>query len=413
MIRLTFFGSPVSLAAGVFQAKPLNLQPKRIGLLAYLACAQEGTLTAREELLEMFWPDDRPENARSSLRTALHAIRREIGEKYLLRQGNSAIGLERKNVASDVADFRKTIEGGAFAEALTLFKGDFLAGLHIDGASEFQSWLERQRSEHRELAAAAALRLAGDEFSRNNYPGIVFWLRRAEGFLGRDEEISALLMAVLANMGNVPAALHEYTELTYWLRADLDAEPSAETRALEKLIRNGSTPPLEKLFGTRSGSGGTQRADLRQSRTEYVGRGGIHTQHFRDLVELADDVIYRADLFGFIVYTNPAGIRLLGLPQDKIIGRLFADFIREDFRVHAIEFYLRQLHENTESTYFEFPVVRDDGETRWIGQRVQLVRNEGTVIGIQAIARDITASRLAQEIKVRPRPSVSDSTQTD
>lgn len=93
------------------------------------------------------------------------------------------------------------------------------------------------------------------------------------------------------------------------------------------------------------------------------------------------------------------------MPLSKIIGRAFVDFVREDVRRQAVEFYLRQIKEQVESTYFEFPVISADGESRWLGQRVQLVRNEGTVVGIQAIARDITVNRRARQFETALTPS--------
>lgn len=374
------------------------MQPKRVGLLAYLAAAPDRMFTPREALLELFWKGDKPERARSSLRTALHSLRTEIGDVRLLTQGNASVGIDRKHVTSDVADFRDRIDAGAYAEALALVKGEFLAGIHIDDASGFQDWVEEQRTQHKALASSAAIHLARDEHSRHNFAAAIFWLRRAESFLGRDEGVSALLMGVLAEVGNVASALHEFNELSLWLRAHLDAEPSSATDRLARQIREGLVPSTEQLFIERMGDSPSHRPQLRKPRTEFVSRGGMHPLHFRDLVELADDVIFRADVFGYFVYTNPAGCRLLGLGMDKIVGRLFTDFVRADYRVRTIEFYLRQVHEGAESSYFEFPVVRADGEIRWVGQRVQLVRDEGTVVGIQSIARDITANRRAKEI---------------
>ena len=54
----------------------------------------------------------------------------------------------------------------------------------------------------------------------------------------------------------------------------------------------------------------------------------------------------------------------------------------------------------TASTYFEFPAIRKDGKEIWLGQIVQLIKREGRITGIQAIARDITdRKRIEDELR--------------
>lgn len=398
MINLCFFGSPPTVAERGRDPRPLAAQPKRIALLAYLAVSPHKRFVSREHLLDLLWPEDSPNHARSSLRTAIHSLRSILGEDAIVRQGNATIGAG-PGIISDVADFRGKLEAGSFAEALALMKGEFLAGLHVDDAPGFQEWLHAERTEQKRIATGAALGLAKDEVARHNLPGAIFWLRRAETIGGKDEEVSQRLMVALTAGGNIPAAVHEYGDLRKWLEHHLDASPSEQTEAIIAQIRRGETPPLARYFAVTPTSGLRNKPETRSSRATDVSRGGVHPLHFRDLVELADDVIYRTDLFGCFTYTNPAGERLLGLPLSSIIGRAFVDFIREDFRSHTLDFYLRQLQEQVESTYFEFPVVVASGDTRWLGQRVQLVRNEGVVVGIQAIARDITVNRRARQFE--------------
>lgn len=398
MINLTFFGSPPTISEAGRNLRPLASQPKRVALLAYLACARHGRFIPREELQNLLWPEDSPEHARSSLRTAIHSIRAEIGQDGIIRQGNSTIGIA-PHVVSDVADFRAKIEAGAFAEALALFKGEFLAGLHVDDASRFQDWLESQRDELKRLASSAALALSKDEIARHNIAGSIFWLRRSESIAGKDEEVSQRIMVALAAGGNGSAAIQEYADLARWLRSDLDVDPGHETENLMQQIKRGETPAIARYFAPASSRGTRHGPDVPSARPSDVSRGGVHPLHFRDLVEMADDVIYRTDLFGCFTYTNPAGSRLLGLPLSKIIGRPFIDFVRPDYRSPTVDFYLRQIQEEVESTYFEFPVTTAAGETRWLGQRVQLVRSGSVLVGFQSIARDITASRRARQFE--------------
>lgn len=78
---------------------------------------------------------------------------------------------------------------------------------------------------------------------------------------------------------------------------------------------------------------------------------------------------------------NAAGAKLLGTRLDQIIGRLFIDFVRDDFRLLLVDFYARQIEQKTFVTYFEFPVITASGTTLWLGQRVQIFERGGVAAG--------------------------------
>ena len=86
--------------------------------------------------------------------------------------------------------------------------------------------------------------------------------------------------------------------------------------------------------------------------------------------------------------------------EQELLGRHFLSLIRKDYRDRAAEFYAQQRKQYIRSTYFEFPAIAKDGSELWLGQSVQIVEEHGTPIGVQAIARDITA-RLALEDQLR------------
>src|SRR5262249_795431 len=52
---------------------------------------------------------------------------------------------------------------------------------------------------------------------------------------------------------------------------------------------------------------------------------------------------------------------------------------------------------------FEFPVIAKDGREVWMGQTVVLAEEGGKVVGVEAVARDITQQRLAEEAQFRAR----------
>jgi two-component system cell cycle sensor histidine kinase/response regulator CckA len=121
---------------------------------------------------------------------------------------------------------------------------------------------------------------------------------------------------------------------------------------------------------------------------------------YRQLTEQATDIIYNCDLEGHFTFVNPTGTRLTKYTEKELLGRHFLSLIRKDYRDRAGEFYTRQRLESIRSTYFEFPAIAKDGSELWIGQSVQIVEEHGEPVGVQAIARDITA-RLALEDQLR------------
>jgi two-component system cell cycle sensor histidine kinase/response regulator CckA len=121
---------------------------------------------------------------------------------------------------------------------------------------------------------------------------------------------------------------------------------------------------------------------------------------FTQLMERASDMIYSCDLKGHFTFINPTVVRLMKYPQEELIGRHFLFLIRPDFQERARQFYERQINERIPSTYFEFPGLAKDGTEVWVGQSVQIIEENGSAVGVQAIARDITA-RLALEDQLR------------
>src|ERR1044071_485252 len=61
---------------------------------------------------------------------------------------------------------------------------------------------------------------------------------------------------------------------------------------------------------------------------------------YRQLVENAQDIIYRTDMWGFFTYVNPVATRVTGWPSDKILGKHFLELIREDHR-ERVEAHLK------------------------------------------------------------------------
>ena len=119
-------------------------------------------------------------------------------------------------------------------------------------------------------------------------------------------------------------------------------------------------------------------------------------QRYRHIVDLAHDIIYSTDAEGRFTFCNPTAVRLLKYSSEDLIGRRYLDLVRPDYRQAAERFYGRQFVRQTPSTYFELPVLAQDGSELWIGQNVQLIIENGRLDGFHAVARDVTERKRAE-----------------
>lgn len=75
----------------------------------------------------------------------------------------------------------------------------------------------------------------------------------------------------------------------------------------------------------------------------------------------------------------------------------YIDVVRDDYKKRVGAFYIKQVRDQRESTYLEFPMANKRNREIWIGQKVQLIYKDGKYDGILAIARDITEFRRIRE----------------
>lgn len=124
-------------------------------------------------------------------------------------------------------------------------------------------------------------------------------------------------------------------------------------------------------------------------------------KRYRELVESATDIIYQTDSLGRFIYANPIAVQLMGYAEKELLGKLYLDLIVPEYRKEAERFYRLQRFQQKPNTYFEFPVQTKSGNILWLGQNLQLLMRDGEVVGFQAVARDITRQREAEEERDR------------
>nr|WP_294775826.1 PAS domain S-box protein [uncultured Flavobacterium sp.] len=112
---------------------------------------------------------------------------------------------------------------------------------------------------------------------------------------------------------------------------------------------------------------------------------------YRSLIESAADLIYEIDLKAMITYVNQFTVKALNCEREDILGKHFSHFVRADYLDYVTDFYKEIPKENQQYNDLVFPLLKKDGETIWVSQKVTLKKNDfGETIGYSAIARDIT-----------------------
>ena len=210
----------------------LLAQPKRMGLLVFLAAAEPSQANSRDTLLAMFWPETPTPRARRALNQALYELRQALGPELIVSRGDQGITLERTRLCCDAEAFRSAIEGGALVDAMALYRGEFLDGFFVSGVPEFERWQAQQRDLFRRNASAAAARLSDAALSEGRPEEAVQWARRQLEIARHDERALRNLMNLLMQSGNPAEAIEAYKAFASNLEGELEIEPSVESRRL-------------------------------------------------------------------------------------------------------------------------------------------------------------------------------------
>jgi serine/threonine-protein kinase len=240
MLRLNTFGGLVLQQDGQLHTGPAS-QRRRLALLAVVAAAGHRG-ASRDKLLALLWPDADPESARHSLYQALHAIRRSVGSDEVF-QGSSALQLNPALITSDVGEFEEAIERGAHEAAARLYRGPFLDGFRLEGATEYESWVEAERLRHAREFAGALEALAAAADAAGNAPAAVRWWRRLAAAEPVSTRAAVGLIRALVTQADRAGALQFANVHAALVRQHLETEPDPEVEEWITRLRSGELPP--------------------------------------------------------------------------------------------------------------------------------------------------------------------------
>ncbi|MGD2120581.1 MAG: BTAD domain-containing putative transcriptional regulator [Gemmatimonadota bacterium] len=205
-------------------------QPKRLGVLAYLALASPRGNQQRDTLLGVFWPDSTEKRARNALNQTVFVLRRALGQELFSTNGDNGIQINRDHLWCDVWAFEEALGKGEQEEALELYRGDFLNGFFLPGCLEFERWAESERSRLRDQGTGAVLALSQEMALSGNPVGALGWVRRAREWAPYDEKVLCRQIELQLSLGDRSGATREFEAFCSCLSTDLGLEPSDRIR---------------------------------------------------------------------------------------------------------------------------------------------------------------------------------------
>ncbi len=258
-------------------------------LLAYLAVAR--CTHQRDALAGLLWGEMAEADARNNLRQALSNLRKLVGPHLVITRTTAAFPGDAPYFL-DVEQFERHLGGSETAQdpaaplqaAVSLYRGDFLAGFYLHDAPAFEEWMLIQRERYRSLALYALHSLTEHRLRYREYGRAIDSATRLLALDSWREEAHRQLMLALARSGQRTAALSQYEACRCILDETLGLAPSAETTTLYERIRAaGDLPrhnlpaPSTPLVGREDELARIQRwlADENSRLLTIVGPGGV------------------------------------------------------------------------------------------------------------------------------------------
>ncbi|MFP4003731.1 MAG: BTAD domain-containing putative transcriptional regulator [Alphaproteobacteria bacterium] len=244
-------------------------------LLSYLALS--GGVHSREHLATLLWGDRQDEQARQSLRQAISALRKMLGDagSRILISSGDGIRCDTSAIRIDAVEFeRLASEAGPeqLKKAIELFRGDLLASI---GAvcEAFDDWLAGERLRYRNLAADALERFArhaGDRITAPEIAGFATHLIKLDPLC---EPAHGALMRHYHGRGQRALAMRQYQQFAALLQRELGLDPAPETRQIFEHIQ--TAPPAPSAHGPDAAAGGGTRTWKGPARPAILAAAGV------------------------------------------------------------------------------------------------------------------------------------------
>ena len=273
---------------------------KTLAMLAYLTVT--GQIHSRDILATLFFPENDAQSARANLRREIYWLGQALG-KQILSVDREKAGIHQPSLIwADVLSFQEKLNFSrththqsedcvechtALAEAVNLYRGDFLAGFGLPDSPEFEDWQFFQSEQLRQGLSEALQNLAGWHIREGEFERAIEYTRQWLAIDLLNEAVHQQLIELYAWSGQPAAAMRQYQECVRLLDEELGLEPDPETTKLyEAARRRELNPPWAENLAQKNGDTiyeqQHQNADSNQA-------GGATTGYF-EIPDLPEDL---------------------------------------------------------------------------------------------------------------------------
>ncbi len=213
---------------------------KSLALLGYLVSQKQAV--SRSTLAGLLWVDKAVADGRRDVRWALNNLSKLLPGCFDTTPSTIRF-VQSETTWVDTTAFEALIARGevdSLAEAVTLYRGEFMAGLDLDDCPEFEIWLVQVRETWQQRVIQALEKLIDHHTQAGRYPQAQQFVARLLDLIPWREEAHRHMMWLLTISGRRSAALAQYQTCRRILAEALEVEPSSETVALYEQIKTGA-----------------------------------------------------------------------------------------------------------------------------------------------------------------------------
>ncbi len=132
-------------------------------------------------------------------------------------------------------------------------------------------------------------------------------------------------------------------------------------------------------------------------------------ERYHRLLDNAQDVVYTTDLAGQFTSFNTAAERVMGYPLEKILAMNIAELVAPEC-LELARANIRSKVAGGPATTYEVKIIAQDGRRVPLEVATTLIYQQGKPVGIQGIARDITARKQAESELLQAKEAAESAT---
>ena len=121
-------------------------------------------------------------------------------------------------------------------------------------------------------------------------------------------------------------------------------------------------------------------------------------ERYRSILTSIEDGYYEVDLAGNTTFCNAAQCRMLGYPEEELIGLNNRQYMDEETAKKVYEIFNRVYRTSLPERGFDWELIRKDGSKIYVETSVSLILDsDHQKIGFRGILRDVTRQKQAEE----------------